>query len=791
MSLRALLLAGALLGVGARGAGAQDAAAGPSPVDSLTVDGAVRVPAAQIITLGGISRGQVVNYLDIQRAIINLFGTGQFDDVRVEQRGTFDRLILAYVVKERPVLAGYSVVGADKVLEGDVRDRIKVGDAKPLDRAAVARALASIDSLYKQRGFYAARVRVDSVPQENNKLRLVFNVAEGSRVSIARVEVEGNTVFPDDKVVGAMSTKPEGFWWYRRGEYDETRLQDDIRERLPSWYAERGFLDFNVTRDSLVPDTLTGKATLVLTVDEGPQYTVGSFDIVGNRRFSSDELGTLFPFGSPATPLLPVRGKPFDRSAWDAATEKLRTLYGDNGYIRVQVSPDEIRRTGPDGKPVVDLRWSIAESSPATIGKVNIVGNDITHERVIREAIVLFPGQVFSRSLLIRSYQNISNLNFFQNLPSPDVEPSANGVDVDVTFRVEEKRTGNINFGASLGQGTGVGGFLGLEEPNLFGKAKRGRLQWQFGANINDFNLSYTDPAFRESRVSATLQLFDSRSRFVLADLGRRRTTGGSLQIGFPFFGSRYTRYFLQYRLQRTNFTDGSDDLALSLRCSNCTQSTLGLSILRDTRIGLPFATAGSYVTGNFEQNGGVLGGTGNYQKTELEGRWYTPLNAPGSGFGGGVQFTLGFTAKSGFVFGNASNFPLEQFSVGGVQFGIPLRGYNEFSITPNGFDPSAGGQSAAGINSFGRAYAAFTVEAGARLSQMFYLSTFLDAGNVYRSARQYDPTRLKRGAGFGLALVSPLGPIGIDLAYGFDKVTAQGAPNPGWQIHFRLGNFF
>lgn len=799
--MRRLFVAGALLlglGTAARPVAAQDPApaapAGPPPVDSVIVEGAVRVPAQQIITLAGISRGQTINYRDIQRALTNLYGSGQFDDVRLEQRGTIDRLIIAYVVKERPLLAGYSVKGAVKVLEGDVRDRIKVGDAKPIDRPAVARALSAVDSLYKQRGFYSARVRVDSIPQEGNRLRLVFEVTEGSRVSIAQVQIEGNAAFPDEKVVGAMSTKPEGFWWYRKGEYDETKLQDDIREKLPAWYAERGYLDFQVLRDSLVPDTLTGKARLILFVDEGPQYSVGSFDITGNRRFSTDELAPYFPFGTETAPLSAPRGKPFDRAAWDAATEKVKSLYADNGYIYSQVQPEEVRRTGADGKPVVDLRWSIREGAPATIGKINIVGNDITHERVIREAIVLFPGQVFNRSLLIRSYQNISNLNFFQQpMPSPDVEQSGNGVDVDITFRVEERRTGNINFGASLGQGTGVGGFLGLEEPNLFGKAKRGRLQWQFGANINDFNLSYTDPAFRESRVSATLALFDSRSRFILADLGRRRTTGGSLQIGFPFFGSRYTRYFLSYRLQRTRFSEGSEDLALALRCANCTQSTVGFSLLRDTRIGLPFATAGTYISSNLEQTGGVLGGTGNYQKTEFEGRWYAPIGqaGKGNGFGGGIQFTLGFTAKSGFVFGNADNFPLEQFSMGGVQFGIPLRGYNEFSITPNGFDVNAGGQNAAGINSFGRSYAAFTLEAGARLSQMFYLSTFFDAGNVYRTARQWDPTRLNRGAGVGVALVSPLGPIGIDLAYGFDKLDNLGRPRPGWQVHFRLGNFF
>jgi outer membrane protein insertion porin family len=161
-----------------------------------------------------------------------------------------------------------------------------------------------------------------------------------------------------------------------------------------------------------------------------------------------------------------------------------------------------------------------------------------------------------------------------------------------------------------------------------------------------------------------------------------------------------------------------------------------------------------------------------------------------GGQLGAGVQFVLGLTAKSGFIFGDAGPFFTELYSLGGVQYGIPLRGYDEFSITPNGFDPSASGNQAS-PDAFGKSYAAFTIEAGARVSQSLYVDGFFDAGNVYRSARQWDPTRLFRGAGFGAAVISPLGPIGIDLGYGFDKVDGQGRPAPGWQLHFKLGNFF
>jgi outer membrane protein insertion porin family len=766
----------------------------PPLIDSIAVQGSVRLTASQIIGTSGLVARQPVNYRDIQRAITALFRTGQFDDVLVEQQPHGGGLLLTIKVKERPLLEKWAVRGVTKLSEGEVKGRVKLVNGRPLDRNAVEQSRAAIDSLYTHNGYYSAQVKTLELPQGPGRERIVFDVDEGQRVAISQVVIEGNKRFSDKQVVKHMDTRPEGFWWFQKGEYDERKVDQDVRERLPGWYADQGYVDFQVTHDSLVADSTGGKASLRLKVEEGQQYQVGTFTIDGNRRFSSEELQTLYPFGPTGPTGAPQGGpRPFSRADWEAATSKLQDLYANNGYIYAQVEPSEARRTGRDGKPVVDLRWTIREGSPATINKIEIVGNDVTHERVIREAIVMLPGDLFSRERLIRSYQNVANLGFFQQpLPSPDVKPAANGVDVDVTFRVEERRTGNVNFGASLGQGTGVGGFLGLEEPNLFGKGKRGKLQWQFGKNINDFTLSYTDPAIRESRISGTVSLFDSRARYTIGDLGRRKQTGGSLQLGFPFLGSRYTRFFTSYSYQRVRYTEGSADLRARFSCSACSRSSLGTSILRDTRVGLPFAVGGSLTNVSGELNGGFLGGTGNYRKVDLEGRWYAPLGTMGGGgqLGAGVQFVLGLTAKSGFIFGDAGPFFTELYSLGGVQYGIPLRGYDEFSITPNGFDPSASGNQAS-PDAFGKSYAAFTVEGGARISQSLYVSAFFDAGNVYRSARQWDPTRLFRGAGVGAAVISPLGPIGVDLGYGFDKVNGQGLPAPGWQLHFKLGNFF
>ena len=157
----------------------------------------------------------------------------------------------------------------------------------------------------------------------------------------------------------------------------------------------------------------------------------------------------------------------------------------------------------------------------------------------------------------------------------------------------------------------------------------------------------------------------------------------------------------------------------------------------------------------------------------------------------GPLKVVLGLTAKSGFVWGDPGPHFRQLFSLGGTQFGVPLRGYDEFSVTPRGFDPRATGFQANTVEAFGRAYFTATGELGLRVSQALYLAAFYDAGNVWNRPSQFNPSRLFRGAGMGVSVVSPLGPLGLDYAYGFDRTDADGNPQPGWKFHFKLGNFF
>ncbi len=771
--------------------------------DSVAVRGNQRVPEATIRTQADLRPGERLTYRDVQAAIRNVFASGEFDDVGIscELDDVTEAATLVISVDERPLVGAVHIRGDDAVSRRAVRDRVGVLPGRPLDPALVTQTVARIDSLYASRGYYLAQVRPDTTLVDN-RVDVTFTIDEGRRLAISGIRVSGNERVRDQQLVGAMRTRPEGFLWFRRGEFDDERYAADLGERLPQYFASRGYVDFQIIRDTLIVDPDLGKALIELEVEEGPQYRIGTFEVIGNRYFPGDAIREFYPFGSFQPSLTQrLRGvfrasEPrdvFNAEQWETATQQLRTAYNNEGYIYASIRP-VVQRTEVDGVPTVNLRWEIEERTPAIINRVEIVGNDYTTEACIRSRISVVPGDVFNQDRLIRSYQNIANLGFFETpLPAPDTRPANDEGDVDIIFRVQERRTGNVSFGASMGQGSGFGGFLGLDQPNLFGQCKRASLQWQFGRLINDFTLSYTDPAVRGSRISGTTTGYHTRSRFIIQDLGRQQRTGGSVQLGFPMPRSLLSSVFVSYGLEAVKYEGGIFDRDTTIQqCINCIRSTLGLTITRDTRIDLPFPTAGVLQTAGAQVNGGPLGGTSNFQRYTTEIRAYAPLGQLGGAQPGSnpMRFVLGLTGRAGVVHGDVGPFFVTQkFALGGVQFGEQLRGYEEFTITPQGVLPGSG--TTARRESFGAAFMTATAEVGLRLNPSVYVNAFYDAGNVWNRPREFDPTRLVRGAGIGVALVTPLGPLGLDWAYGFDRVDEFGRRAPRWQLHFKIGNIF
>ena len=800
--LMAVVVALAAATSAAAPAGAQNPGA-PTPlvrIDSIVARGNVRLAEQAVTGVAGIQAGTLNSWIDIQRAIKNLWATGQYEDIGVNVDGSSGRNVLIIEVLERPVTRLVRITGLESVSEDDVIEESGLQENVPLSRNAMAKAEAYIREELRRNGVPFALIerKEEPVPGEDGRVDVVLEVDEGQRITIAQVTFTGNEHFSDEELRAAMDTKQEGFLWFRTGGYNDIEYERDVLESLPGRYRQDGYLDFQVLGDTLIVDPATGKASLELRVDEGRQYRLSEFQVEGASAFETEQLegyfaeesgGILSALGFGGDDSADEAGRVFDAVAFEEAANRVRELYRNEGYLYAQLEP-YWERTDEEvaGHPTIRAGWRIQEQTQAYVNRVVIAGNDFTFDRIIRDKIFLLPGDVYSEARLLQSYQNIQSLGFFDApMPTPDIRPDEETGDVDIIFNVTEKQTGSLTFGTAVGGGVGLSGFLGYDQPNLLGQAKIGSIRWDFGRYIRSFTLSFTDPALFQTTMSGSLSLFDSTDRFFQFATGRRQRRGFSTRFGVPFPGSLRTRVFLGYSLSRTSYEAfrSADDRSL-FGLPPGTLSSVSVGITRQTLNHPLFPTSGSMQTWNVELNGGPLGGAGDFIKHTAQAQWMIPIGQLG-GQGatpGNVQFAMGIYVRGGALFGDASRFPFESFWMGGVQFGEPLRGYDETSITPQGYFPERGG-GIQQIERLGNAYFSTTAEFKTVISSNIGLSAFFDAGNNWEGPGHLNTSRLYRGAGFGVQLVTPFGPIGLDYAYGFDK------PEPGWQLHFKMGPTF
>ncbi len=773
--------------------------------DSVSVTGNVRVATPVILSELGIRPGDETNLTDIQRGIQRIFATGQFDDIRAYAGRANGREVLIVEVVERPFIVGISFQGSQHISSGAIRDTSGLERDAPLNPNAVHQAKYHIRDELAGRGYVRAQVDTLLIPTDRpGEYRLIFEVTEGRRLVVASIEVEGNEFLSDYDIIGAMDIKPEGFFWWQTGEFQQEEYDYDREVRLIEYYGSKGYLDFQVVGDTMIVDPGTGKTKLVIQVDEGRQYRIGDFQVEGNTHYPTEMLEMRFnPNSRSLLSRLPLigggepQGDPvFDTHQWQEATDLINQLYRNAGFLYAQVEPVVERMPdGEDGDPRVRLIWRIQENEQAYVNLVNIAGNTTTHERVIRDRLVLLPGDVYGDERIINSYQTVQGLGFFEPLPPNEalgMRPNEEG-DIDITFRVQEKQTGNINFGASLSPSAGIAGFIGYEQPNLFGQAKVGRFRWVFGSRTNDIELGYQDPAIFGTRNSLGISLRAARDQFSYVGLGRRRQIGGSVTVGTPLLGSRWTRISFQYTLLRDEYDDASqEDLDFTDRqlLNVGTRSAFQIAVARDTRNHPLFPSRGSRMAAGIEFVGGPLGGDGDYRKLTFETGWFTPIaNLRSDPTKTGIELSLGLGVQGGLIQGQ-NPFYLERFFMGGVQYGPKLRGYEELTITPAGHVPrETPGFSR--LDRVGESFFHFSASLGMNLGGNLFVNVFYDAGNVWSNAIGLNPSVLLRGAGFGATIVTPMGPIGLDYAYGFDRRDVFGNPNPGWKLHFRFGQIF
>ena len=750
-----------------------DAAAQSRILRRISVVGAQTVQPQQVIAWSQLAVDQPLTRDGVAEAIRRIFVTGKFADVFVYESPRADGIELILNVTEFPRLSDVRWEGLDKLKREDLEQGMDLRVGDHLSPARVRRGLDGVRAKYKAEGYYNATVDTDFegyVPGQAQVLTI--RVVEGKKVSVRKLSIVGNVKLSSEDLRKGFKTKEDG--WLTSGTFKLPEFQTDL-QTLVTNFRENGYLDAVVSSHELNFVEHENKLDIVIHVEEGKQYRFGNITWTGNTVHGDEAV----------TRLIRVKGGDVWReSEFQELSRSLHNLYWEDGYIYIVVTPNRVVRG-----EYVDLEFAFDEGRPARVRRVEIVGNSKTHENVIRRELQLLPGDLFSNTQLQDSQRRVFQLGFFNDV-GIDYKPAGEtGEDIDLSFNVEEKQTGNFTMGVGFSQQTNASGFFNIGENNLFGRGQSLQFAWQFGSRRSFLDLSYTEPWFLGTPTLVGADLFNRYSNQV-NDFYDNRQKGFALRAGRPIPGTRFSRFTLRYSLIQTTLSNFDplyvqilDDQEAQFGASEVpyqrlddvdwpqTTSAVTLTLSRNSTDNPFFPTGGSRSTARYEFNGGPLGGDLDYQKMNLEHDLYRPLP---------LKLAFHLNASTGLLwqFGSTSQVPdYERFRLGGNRYN-PLRGYEDLSIVPhaNADVPFIGGTF----------YTVFTTELLYPVARMVHLLGFVDHGDTWNRFSESDLTDLRTGAGFGVRLEVPLvGRIGFDFGYGFDK------PDPGWETHFNFGSVF
>ena len=625
----------------------------------------------------------------------------------------------------------------------------------------------------------------DLIPKIKDRILLKFDFKENDPTTVRGVQFVGNKKFDDGDLEGEMDEIHIAKWWkfWQGSQFDPDKLKKD-EKNIVKFYQKNGYRDAEVLSDTLLYSNNKNDVVVQIKVYEGPQYHIRNIKWEGNTVFTNDELNQRLDF---------ARGDIYNYEKLEQnlhgneQQSDVSSLYLDNGYLTFNLITNEERVPGDS----IDLDLKVSEKNQFKIGRVNIVGNDKTMDKVIRRELYTIPGDYFNRGLLLRSIQQVANLKYFnvEKLYGPQGISTAlpNDSTVDVSFRVQEKSSDFLNASVGYSGAFGFSGAIGvtltnfaLSNPFQLGGGQVLSFNWQFGVGsvYRTFSVGFTEPWLMNTPTLVGFQVFDTRQQFVY-DL---RQTGGTITVGRRLkWPDDFFNVSGLFRFQRNNVIYGGNYYSEGLT----NEFTLGATITRKNIDNPVFPSQGSNVSLNAQISGGpILPGNVDYYKLNFKSEWYRRLF-------GSNRFTLYSVAEFGYLkelkAGTQVN-PFEYFFMGGNGLVIattPLRGYEDRSI---------GQKDANGNVLGGRVMTRYTAELRVAVTLEpipFYLLAFAEAGNVYPNIEKTDPFDLRRSAGFGARMmINPVGLIGFDLGYGFDRPIVDGT-QPKWTFHFQFGKGF
>ena len=629
--------------------------------------------------------------------------------------------------------------------------------------------------MFAEKGYQFAEIshEITAVAGGPKVVQLTFHMDEGPKVRVADISFVGNEQMSERSLKRQMKQTKEP-WLFSfitgRGTYKPFAYEQDA-VALEAHYRNNGYIEARVGQPELeyldvTDDGQTRSVRLRIPVSEGERYRVGTVTIEGEEVVIEGTVARIFEDLRP--------GRYYSEKDVREAFETAREVYGSLGYYQMTGFPDLMSRTDPqpeglplriDGDPVVDVTIHVQEGEQYLVNRITFVGNNTTHDDVIRREIALVERGVFNTEALKHSVRRLNQLGYFEPLDEDNAIQISDrpGFDneVDLTLNLEEANLNQLTFGAGASQFDGFFLQLGFTTTNFMGRGESLSLALQNGQRIKNYSVAFSEPFLFGRPITGGVTLFRRDIRYI--NQFTQSSIGATTSLGFRV--RRWSQLFLSYSYEETvvkelnplflnpnflRFNPFLQDALLLGQGGARTISKVTPTFMLNTVDHPIFPTTGKKYTLAFEAAG--LGGNTKFYKPIAEGIWYLK-HAP--------RLSLGLRARGEYIAPYGSTETLPIFSLLTLGGDFSLRGFDIRSIGPS--DPFTG------LVIGGNKSLLFNAEYLISIANPVRLVFFYDAGQVANFGQRFATDLFRTSTGVEVRFFMPVLNIPFRLIYAFN----------------------
>jgi len=726
-------------------------------VDAVRVRGNQRIEKDAVLAAVRTKAGDVFDYEKLDKDLRDIYKMGFFKDVRIETEDGPKGKIVIFEVVEKPSIGEIVFEGNKKLDDDELTKEIGIRLYSILDYNKIKQSIERLKDVYRQKAYYNVEITAETEPLPKNEVLLRYQIVEHEKVYITNIQFEGNTKFTDEELKDIMETKEKGFfsWFTDSGLLERRKLEFDVH-KITSFYHNHGYIRAKVGEPKVTYEKDKG-LTVTMEIHEGEQFKVDEVAIEGDLIRPESELLEKVHIG---------KEKVFDREIVRRDILALRRIYTDEGFAYAEVLPSTRE---DDEAHLVDIVYKINKGKKVRFERINIFGNEVTRDKVIRRELKVYEGDYYNGRALKRSEENLDRLGFFEDVEVQTKKGSADDL-VVLNLKVKERPTGAFSVGAGYSSVDSAFVALDVAQSNLFGYGQKLEASVKIGGATNEIDISFIEPWLFDKPLAAGIDAYQWKHEY---DDYSQNSLGSALSLGFPLGLDVFTKGWVQYRYDDAKITDVAETASVlikDMRGRNVT-SSVTLGIKRDSR-NKPFnATRGSVNSFSFEYAGGFLGGDVYFNKYEARSAWFLP-------FYWDTVFML--QGRVGYIQERSGGkLPVYQkFFLGGIN---TVRGFEYADISPR--DPATGDRIG------GEKMMVYNMEYRFPLikDQGVTGLVFFDAGNVFSKDDSYTFSGIRRSTGGGIRWFSPMGPLRLEYGYNLDR--KLGEKSGKWE--FSIGGLF